>query len=181
MIGTLMMSLLGLSQWSILWLELFFPLEQLQDFFITSSCLFLAPVKCRTWKEKEWGGKINWSVAKTGNSTCLKSPQENSSHKNLGAIWEFFFYMGEHEMSISKWECWGFPALLQQIQTDHAFPPPAFSWSHVHPKGQNRAVPKHNKHYSVCISFYISLFYFLFCLKWPVPQEYNLFNRLLFF
>ena len=54
-------------------------------------------------------------------------------------------------------------------------PPQPLQWVCVHPKRQSRAFPKHNKHYSVMISFYISVFYFLFCLKWPVPQEYNSF------
>lgn len=129
------------------------------------------------WGENGWVKETDQSIAESDNSACLTSPQQSYSHKNSEACWEFFFWIWENTK-------WAFPrekagALLpfHSMHKSCLPPPQPLLWGYVYPKGQNGAAPKHNKHYSVWVSFYISLFYFLFCLKWPVPQEYNLFNR----
>lgn len=115
-------------------------------------------------------------------SACWTSPQQCSSYKNSEACWEFFFFWiwENTKMKASKWEAWTY-FHFHSVQWSGLPPPRPRQWAYVPPEGQNGSCPKHNKHYSVWVSFYISVFYFLFCLKWPVPQEYNLFHRFFFF
>lgn len=88
MLATPMRSLLGLSQWSILWLEILFFTGTTSRFFIASSCLFLAPAKYWMWGENGWVEETEQSVAETDNSAHLINKANLTKTQELA---EYFF------------------------------------------------------------------------------------------